>query len=223
MAWRSEFHSFPSVVLLLLVDETYTFVFGGVASPLPRSRREILLQGCKHAVSRWRPPPLRASSPASQLFHRRESSFQAVDHSFPPNKDPPPQAGRSPHQVWAPRDAKQLAFLLDFYKGSLQGAISGQTFPANQMLAEVPPSNSRLKRSRRASCFSEQMGVVVCFPRSICCFVPSVLGTSRWTRSRFQASILRREDARALGQAQAVICGLCHLDPSPPRTPDIPR
>lgn len=140
-----------------------------------------------------------------------------MDHSFPPTRILPlrledlrTKSGR----------LEQLAFLLDFYKGSLQGAISGQTFPANQMLAEVPPSNSRLKTSRRASCFSEQMGVVVCFPRSICCFVPSVLGTSRWTRSRFQASILRQEDARALGQAQAVICGLCHLDPSPPRTPD---
>lgn len=93
----------------------------------------------------------------------------------PPNKDPPPQAGRSPHQVWAPRDAKQLAFLLDFYKGSLQGAISGQMFPANQMLAEVPPSKSRLKTSRRASCFSEQMGVV-CFPSEHMLFCSQCFG-----------------------------------------------
>lgn len=62
-----------------------------VATPPEHSRREIFLQGCEHADSRRGPSLLRAPSPASQLFHRREPSSQAVDRSFPPTRILPPR------------------------------------------------------------------------------------------------------------------------------------
>lgn len=128
MAWGSEFNSFPSVILLPLVDETYTFVFGGVASPSHtqgekssfRAANTLAADGGRHRSGF---PVLPPSCSTEETRHSRPWITRS-----PPNKDPPSQAGRSPHQAWVSPDAKLLAFLLDFYKGSPQGAISGQRF-----------------------------------------------------------------------------------------------